>query len=141
MKIVHVLIDFYVSSLSRFTKSFPIVFVVVLIVITKCLDQCFYQCFGQCLDQYLDQCLDHQTSRILTTISEQSQLLSPSKLLALQRQTSLSVSQPRLSIATSPLHHGSSQGSSFDYSGELGNYNKVLPGGISVGTNTLILIF
>ena len=46
----------------------------------------------------------------MTTISEQSQLLSPSKLLALQRQSTLSVSQPRLttSAITSPILCGSS---------------------------------
>ena len=48
----------------------------------------------------------------MTTISEQSQLLSPSKLLALQRQSTLSVSQPRLTTSaggiTSPVLCGSS---------------------------------
>ena len=50
----------------------------------------------------------------MTTISEQSQLLSPSKLLALQRQSTLSVSQPRLTTSSiaggiaSPVLCGSS---------------------------------
>ena len=38
---------------------------------------------------FLSPIFSGQTNRILTTISEQSQLLSPKKLLALQRQTSL----------------------------------------------------
>ena len=46
-----------------------------------------------------------QTTRVLTTINEQSQVLSPSNLLALQRQSTLSISQPRLNYATSPINH------------------------------------
>ena len=42
---------------------------------------------------------------MLTTINEQSQVLSPSNLLALQRQSTLSISQPRLNYATSPINH------------------------------------
>ena len=45
---------------------------------------------------------------MLTTINEQSQVLSPSNLLALQRQsTGLSISQPRLNYTTaSPVQRG-----------------------------------
>ena len=41
------------------------------------------------------------SNRVLTTISEQTQVLSPSNLLAMQKQSTLSISQPRLNYAMS----------------------------------------
>ena len=96
--------------------------------------------------------LFQQSNRVLTTISEQSQLLSPSKLLALQRQSTLSVSQPRLTSSaagiTSPILCGSSVesdlGLQFKQTGQPGPNpslmaapppvtNSLIPG-VSVGT-------
>ncbi len=54
-----------------------------------------------------------QTSRILSTISEQSQLLSPKKLLALQRQTSLYSPLPPRSPGTVETPGNSSENLSF----------------------------
>ena len=52
------------------------------------------------------------SNRVLTTISEQTQVLSPSNLLAMQKQSTLSISQPRLNYATTSTQLGASPESS-----------------------------
>lgn len=81
-----------------------------------------------------------QTNRILSTISEQSQLLSPKKLLALQRQTSLYSPLPPRSPGTvetpgNSLENLSFSDSAADISSAKGN--SVVPA-MSVGANALL---
>ena len=78
---------------------------------------------------------NHQSNRVLTTISEQSQLLSPSKLLALERQTTLSVSQPRLGSSsgiTSPIQFNPRSSIDSDLERNAIMANNALVPGISV---------
>ena len=65
------------------------------------------------------------SNRVLTTISEQTQVLSPSNLLAMQKQSTLSISQPRLNYATTSTQLGASPESS-DLVGGGGGVSHVL---------------
>ena len=82
------------------------------------------------------------SNRVLTTISEQTQVLSPSNLLAMQKQSTLSISQPRLNYAMSAQASNTQLGASPESSENLGGggVSHVLGSTMAASTSSKALV-